>query len=105
MTELWEITKLIRSKNAGPWELTFDIMFNDQEALERCRTSELTSVAFFSQAYGVEEAQVEIFIYEEALAIKVTVPRPQSAGAVGDTDVFGGQFHGPLVKFVVPEAV
>ncbi|MGQ0751527.1 MAG: DUF4387 family protein, partial [Betaproteobacteria bacterium] len=29
MTTLAELARLIRSKNAGPFELTFDIMFDD----------------------------------------------------------------------------
>ena len=29
MTPLGELARLIRSKNAGPFELTFDIMFED----------------------------------------------------------------------------
>ncbi len=32
MRELWQFTKLIRSKNAGPFELTFDIMFKDENS-------------------------------------------------------------------------
>ena len=31
MAKLWEVTKLVRSKNAGPFMLTFDIMFDDPE--------------------------------------------------------------------------
>lgn len=34
MPELWQFTKLIRSKNAGPFELTFDIMFQDLDSLD-----------------------------------------------------------------------
>ena len=39
MAELWQLTKSIRSKNAGPFELTFDIMFKDSEML-RARLEE-----------------------------------------------------------------
>jgi hypothetical protein len=34
MAELWEYTKLIRSKNAGPFELTFDIMFKERSGYD-----------------------------------------------------------------------
>src|SRR6185436_11207158 len=29
MAKLWQVAKLIRSKNSGPFELTFDIIFKD----------------------------------------------------------------------------
>ena len=38
MTQLAELARLIRSKNAGPFELTFDIMFDDADDL-RSRAS------------------------------------------------------------------
>ena len=39
MAKLGELARLIRSKNAGPFELTFDIMFDDAAAFERVRAS------------------------------------------------------------------
>ena len=39
MTTLGELARLIRSKNAGPFELTFDIMFDDEETFERVKKS------------------------------------------------------------------
>ena len=45
MRELWQFTKLIRSKNAGPFELTFDIMFKDRESYERVLKSRVVSAA------------------------------------------------------------
>lgn len=102
MTQLWELTELIRSKNAGPWQLTFDIMFGHREHFEVFRTSPLVDPSYFAEKYHVPENEVRVFVYEPALAIKVTIPRPQSAGAPSDTDVFGGQFHSPLVVLEIP---
>ena len=36
--KLWQLTKLIRSKNSGPFELTFDVIFKDREATRKCVT-------------------------------------------------------------------
>ena len=30
MTALRELAKVVRSKNAGPYEITFDVMFTDE---------------------------------------------------------------------------
>ena len=39
MATIGELARLIRSKNAGPFELTFDIMFADREVYERVKQS------------------------------------------------------------------
>ena len=36
---LRDVASVIRSKNAGPFELTFDVMFEDPEAYERVKAS------------------------------------------------------------------
>jgi hypothetical protein len=37
------------------------------------------------------------------LALKASIPRPAPSGDPADTDVFGGQQHGPLVDLEIPE--
>ncbi|MGH6620048.1 MAG: DUF4387 family protein, partial [Alphaproteobacteria bacterium] len=39
MATIGELARLIRSKNAGPFVLTFDIMFADREVYERVKQS------------------------------------------------------------------
>ena len=41
--KLTELARVIRSKNAGPFELTFDIIFKDAESYERARQSGIFS--------------------------------------------------------------
>lgn len=105
MTELWQVARLIRSKNAGPFKLTFDIIFKDRESFDLVRGTPAVSAATFAGAYGVPEDQIEVFEHERVMAIKVSIPRPFSSGAVDDTDVFGGQFHGPLVRLPLNDRV
>ncbi len=102
MPKLWEVTKLIRSKNAGPFELTFDVIFKDRESYEKVRDAKLISAEWFAQTYRLTPEVVAIINYDAANAIKITIPRPAISGDVDDTDVFGGQQHGPLVEVEVP---
>ncbi|MBI2165586.1 MAG: DUF4387 domain-containing protein [Chloroflexi bacterium] len=102
MAKLWEITRLIRSKNAGPFVLTFDIMFDDPEAYAQTKTSGLISPALVARLYNVPESQVRLFYCDNALAIKFSIPRPIFSGDLRDSDVFGGQQFGPLVDIEVP---
>ncbi|HEX3376484.1 MAG TPA: DUF4387 domain-containing protein [Candidatus Acidoferrales bacterium] len=101
MRELWQFTKLIRSKNAGPFELTFDIMFKDEESFRKVIDSGKLSADLIAQLYKIERKQVKFFVIDPLLTIKISIPRPIFSGDVQDTDVYGGQFHGPLVKLQV----
>lgn len=99
--KLWELTRLIRSKNAGPFELTFDIIFKDKFAYERVRSGRYINASWIARTYRLSESQVKVIEYPAANAIKVTIPRPVISGDLLDSDVYGGQQHGPLVNLEV----
>jgi hypothetical protein len=101
MSELWEFTKLIRSKNAGPFELTFDIMFKDAESFQRVMKSGKLTPELIADVYKTPLDKVRFFVIERLLTVKISIPRPVFSGDILDTDVYGGQFHGPLVKLQV----
>jgi len=101
VTELWQYTKLIRSKNAGPFELTFDIMFKDCESFERVRKSGRLSAETISRLYGIPLDNIRLFVLEDLLTVKFSIPRAAFSGDVDDTDVYGGQFHGPLTTLTI----
>lgn len=100
--KLWQMTKLIRSKNAGPFELTFDVIFKDRAGYEKVRDAKLISPEWFAKTYHLTPEVVAIINYDAANAIKITIPRPAISGDIDDTDVYGGQQHGPLVNIEVP---
>jgi hypothetical protein len=102
MPRLWEVAKLIRSKNAGPFELTFDVIFKDRASYERARDAKTLNAAWFAKTYRLAPEKVLVIEYDVANAIKITIPRPVISGDVDDTDVFGGQQYGPLVDLDVP---
>ena len=99
--QLWELAKLIRAKNAGPWTITIDIMFDDPAHYQRVKDSQVINPAMIAALYGVDEDQVFATAHDVAMALKVSIPRQVACGSLGDTDVFGGQFHGPLVELLV----
>ncbi len=102
MPTLGDLAKLIRSKNAGPFELTFDIMFEDKENYERVKQSGRLSRELLAGLYGISVGDISLIEYDAANAIKVTIPRPCISGDIGDGDVFGGQQYGPLVEIEIP---
>lgn len=100
--KLWEVSKLIRSKNAGPFELTFDIFFVNQESYERVKAADLINAQWVSSVYKVPPDQVRIMFYPCARAVKVTIPRRVASGDFFDSDVYGGQQHAPFVDLPLP---
>jgi hypothetical protein len=99
------IAKVIRSKNAGPFEITFDIMFDDTAAYERVKRSGVIEPARIAAAYRIPPRDVLVCKpFDAALAFKVTIRRQVSSGDIMDTDVYGCQQHVPLTGIVVPLA-
>lgn len=101
-TPLWQLAKLVRAKNAGPFTITIDIMFDDRDSYDRVKESGVVNREVVAELYHVP---VESLLYTEhdaALSLKVSLPRSRPAGSIGETDVFGGQFHGPLVDVLIP---
>ena len=103
MTALIDLCSLIRSKNAGPFWLTFDIMFKDRAAYDRVTTSGVLSTQLFAVLYAADPGSVKVFAHEAAQAIKVSMPRPVVQGSADDTDCYGGQQHSLLLDIDVPE--
>jgi hypothetical protein len=96
---LGELAKVVRSKNAGPFLLTFDILFDDRETLERIRAGGRQTVDTVAAAYNVSPNEVMDFdYYPFARAVKFCLRRPVSSGAAGDSDVYGAQQHVPLLE-------
>ena len=96
---LLEAARVIRSKNAGPTEVTLDIMFENRDLYERALKANSLSPAALADRYGVSEAVV--IPYPPALAIKVVLPRRIIAGTPGDSDVYGAQQHRPLLDIEI----
>lgn len=103
MPRLRDLAKLIRSKNAGPFLLTFDIMFEYQEVYEKVRDSGVINKEMISTLYQTAVDDVHLVNYDAAYAIKFTIPRPVFQGEIEDRDVFGGQQYAPLVDLEVPD--
>jgi hypothetical protein len=98
---LAEVAKLVRSKNAGPFWLTLDVMFDDVKTYEAVRDQHVLNVGLISRLFGQSPEHVSVFAHDAALAIKVSLPRPYSSGSPMDTDVFGGQQYAPLLDLPV----
>jgi hypothetical protein len=102
MTRLRDIALIVRSKNAGPYIITNDVMLRSIEDFRWLLGSGLLSVANIARQYGIAESEVHsISPYEPAMCIKVNIRRRIASGDLGDSDVLGMQFHSPLAELRV----
>jgi hypothetical protein len=101
---LSDLAKTIRSKNAGPDRITFDVIFRDRETYDRVRRSGVLSRAAVCKLYGIPDSRVSDHVeFDPAFAIKFTIYRLEPSGSAGDGDIFGSQQYGPLLSVPVPD--
>ena len=100
--KLKDVAAVIRSKNAGPYELTFDIVFPDKESYEKAISQKIINPEIIAQLYSLSLDQVlDVIEFSSALAIKATIIRPIGSGNIGDRDIYGAQQHAPLMDIEI----
>lgn len=100
---LYELAKVLRSKNSGPFEVTLDILFDRPEAYRRVLKSGAVTPEHIASLYGIAPGRIVEFVhYDAALGIKITYLRSVASGTVGDRDVYGAQQHAPLMDIEIP---
>ena len=101
-----QVAAVVRSKNAGPFRLTLDIMFKEQAVYERVKQSGTISAATIAGLYRLPVERVTDFVwFDPGKALKVTLVRPTGSGGSADTDVYGAQQHAPLLKIELPREI
>ena len=103
MTRLVDLARVVRSKNAGALLLTIDLMFDDRAGFARARDSGVLTPSVLASLFAVSDDDVAVFPSEEALAIKITLPRRVRSGDAADSDVYGAQQYAPLLTVDLPD--
>ena len=103
MTKLRDLAKVIRSKNSGPFEITFDVMFDEAATYEHVKASGALTKELVCKTYGVAPADIVAFIFfDPALAFKFTLRRNWPQGSINERDTFGAAQHAPLMDIDIP---
>jgi hypothetical protein len=103
MTRLADLAKEISSKNAGPFAITFDVVFDDSDTYTRVKTSGVITREAVAEAYRMPIEDVyHVVEFDQGNAFKIAVRRSIPSGSIGETDVFGAQQYAPLLDFEVP---
>ena len=103
LAKITELAKVIRSKNAGPFEITFDIMFDDAGIYEKVKNSGVITSKLIAKLYNISHNEVLVCRpYDPAQAFKITIRRPIGSGDLMESDVYGCQQHVPLTSIEIP---
>lgn len=97
--KLIDTAKILRSKNAGPLYITYDIIFENAEQMKKVYAA-LTKEQI-AAAYDVDVNSITIIPYEIVDSIKITFPRKMVSGCIREDDVYGCQQHMPLANLEV----
>lgn len=101
---LGDIARVLRSKNAGPYEITFDVMFQDASVYQLVKSSDLLNATIVAELNGLrKEDIIWSGFFDQALAYKATIPRlwrgkPRPSGGFMENDVHGSQKYIPLLN-------
>jgi hypothetical protein len=99
---LQELAKVIRSKNSGPFEITFDVIFDDEDIYRRVKQSGALDQVKMARLYNVPPEDIlACMFFDPAMAFKLTLRRAWAQGSVGERDTFGAQQHAPLLDVTV----
>ena len=94
---LYEAADVIRSKNAGPFTVTIDLFFPDDERYGAARASTLLTVPGVAAAYAVPADRVKGVWWDDRIrAAKVSLVRWSSSSDPFCSDLFGAHLHTPL---------
>ncbi len=100
---LYNLAKVLRSKNSGPFELTLDVIFDDEEKYLMVKNSGIITKDLICKLYNINEENISVLVfYDPALAFKITMKRFIDSGSIGETDVYGAQQHAPLMDIQIP---
>ena len=99
MKKLIDYTKILRSKNAGPLFITFDLIFNSKEDMEYVEKK--LAKSDIAKVYNIEEEKIDIISYGVVNSIKITFPRKNISGSLADNDIYGCQQHMPLANILI----
>jgi hypothetical protein len=103
MARLVDLATAIRSKNAGLFRVTCDVMFDDLATYRAVRDARVITPEVVAGLYRIPvEDVVSVVAHDPGQGIKITIKRQRVSGNPGDPDILGCQQHAPLYDIEVP---
>ena len=102
--KLYEIAPVIRSKNAGPYWYTVDVIFDNEDFYKAVKNSKVITRELIAKRYNNLDLEKvsDIIWFDEGRGFKVNIQRPYSSGSPYDYDVLGMNQHAPMREIDIP---
>ena len=102
--KLRELAPVIRSKNAGPFWYTIDVIFDNAEIYNAVKESKIITRDLIAERDNNSDVDKvsEIIFFDEGRGFKVNIRRPYSSGSPYDYDVLGMNQHAPMLDIDIP---
>jgi hypothetical protein len=101
--QLGSLASVIRAKNSGPFEVTFDIIFDSKAKFDMVKSSGILTRSTVAALYNLDESEIVTAMWwEQALAFKATVTRTSVSGGWGEVDMHSSTQHVKLMDLEVP---
>ena len=97
MPRLHDVCRHVRSKNAGPYWVTVDLFFQDQDTYRCHKDDPAICPQTFARLFAADEAFVKVVHVDSLAVVKVSYPRPKPQGWRGERDMHGGQQYVSLL--------
>ena len=99
---LYDLAAIFRSKNAGPFRTTIDVLFKSRSVYEKVKSSNIINREEVASLYKIPVESVEgVYYQDQAMGVKVTFLKPITADDPFATDVYGAQQHAPMLKLKI----
>lgn len=97
MPKVKDVCRHVRSKVAGPFWVTIDLMFDGQENYDRYAECPALSADSIATVYGVDPASVSLYPVPNLKVLKISYPRRTPQGGVEERDLHSGQQYAYLL--------
>ena len=97
MPKIADVCSHVRSKNAGPFWITLDLFFADEESFVRYSDAPALGAKAVAELYGIDAAQMKRFSVPSLLVVKLSYPRSMPQGGAIERDMHGGQQYARLL--------
>ena len=97
MRTVGDVAAYVRSKNAGPFWVTIDVICSEAAAYEELCRSNALSPQSIAKLYGIEPGEVLVFHAPQLRVLKVSFPRTVPQGSAHDRDCHAGQYFVALL--------
>jgi hypothetical protein len=98
MPKVKEVCRHVRSKVAGPFWVTIDLMFDSQENYDRYAQSPALSAESIAAIYQVVPETISLYPIPQLRVLKISYPRRSPQGSIEERDLHSGQQYTYLLN-------